>query len=105
MKNFIQRGDTLTLTAPAAVEAGELVIVGEFASVAATSAALGADVECMLSGVFELPKAGEALEQGDAAYWDTEVTGDAGGGNNIHIGSIAADAALADTVVRVKLKG
>lgn len=106
MKNYIQRGDTLTLTAPAAILSGDLVLVGEFAGVAATDAAQGAEVECTLRGVFELPKADEALEQGEAAYWDAaekEVTADDDG--NTHIGTVAVDAAQAAAVVRVRLKG
>ena len=56
MKNFIQPGDVVTVTAPAAVSAGDLVAVGALIGVAATGVASGAEVEIRTSGVFDLAK-------------------------------------------------
>jgi predicted RecA/RadA family phage recombinase len=71
MKNFVQRGDALTLTAPAAVAAGDVVVVGDLVGIAATDAALGEEVECDLVGVFSIKKkTGEAFGQGAPIYWD-----------------------------------
>jgi predicted RecA/RadA family phage recombinase len=58
MKNYIQTGDTLTVTAPAAVASGDFVQVGRIRGVAVTSAASGAQVELKTTGVFEIPKTG-----------------------------------------------
>jgi predicted RecA/RadA family phage recombinase len=58
MRNFIQTGDTLTVTAPAAVASGDFVQVGRIRGVAVTSAASGAQVELKTVGVFDIPKTG-----------------------------------------------
>lgn len=56
MKNFIQTGDIVTVTAPANVSAGELVAVGGLVGVAVTDALSGAPVEIKTTGTFELAK-------------------------------------------------
>ena len=58
MKNFIQDGKSLTVTAPAAVASGDFVQVGRIRGVAVTSAASGAQVELKTKGVFDIPKTG-----------------------------------------------
>jgi len=58
MKNFIQDGKSLTVTAPAAVASGDFVQVGRIRGVAVTSAASGAQVELKTEGVFDIPKTG-----------------------------------------------
>jgi predicted RecA/RadA family phage recombinase len=58
MKNYIQDGDILTVTAPAAVASGDFVQVGRIRGVAVTAAASGAQVELYTKGVFDIPKAG-----------------------------------------------
>lgn len=72
MKNFVQEGKTITVTAPAAVTSGQLVVVGSIVGVAAFDAASGAEVEVTVEGVFELPKvATDVIAQGDKLYWDS----------------------------------
>lgn len=56
MKNFVQKGNTITVAVPADVTSGQLVVVGSIVGVAAYSASSGADVEVTVEGVFELPK-------------------------------------------------
>jgi predicted RecA/RadA family phage recombinase len=58
MKNFIQKGDTLTVAAPAAVKSGDFVQVGRIRGVAVFDAASGEDVELVTKGVFLLEKLG-----------------------------------------------
>jgi predicted RecA/RadA family phage recombinase len=58
MRNYIQDGDTLTVTAPAAVASGDFVQVGRIRGVAVTAAASGAQVELKTTGVFRIPKLG-----------------------------------------------
>ena len=57
MKNFIQPGDVVTVTAPTGgVTSGQLVIVSAIVGVAATTQPAGADVELATTGVFDLAK-------------------------------------------------
>lgn len=58
MKNYIQDGDTITVTAPATVVSGDFVQVGRVRGIAVTSAASGAQVELKTTGVFNIPKLG-----------------------------------------------
>ena len=58
MKNYIQDGDIITVTAPAAVASGDFVQVGRIRGIAVTSAASGALVELQTTGVFTIPKLG-----------------------------------------------
>ena len=58
MKNYVQDGKVLTVTAPAAVASGDFVQVGRIRGVAVTSAASGALVELDTEGVFTIPKLG-----------------------------------------------
>jgi predicted RecA/RadA family phage recombinase len=58
MKNYIQDGDTITVTAPATVASGDFVQVGRVRGIAVTDAASGAQVELKTTGVFDIPKAG-----------------------------------------------
>lgn len=107
MKNFIQKGDTLILTAPAGgVSSGDGVLVGSLFGIAAGDAAENDNVEVRTTGVFELPKAAGAITQGAKVYWNaangnvtTTVTG------NTLIGTATVAAVSGDALVRVKLNG
>jgi len=71
MKNFIQTGDSVTVPAPANVESGDGVLVGDMFGVAIIDADSGDDVSLQLTGVVELPKtAAEAWTVGASVYWD-----------------------------------
>ncbi len=48
MKNFVQPGNTITLTAPYAVASGDGLLVGSIFGIAAGAAALGEPVETSL---------------------------------------------------------
>ena len=109
MKNYVQPGTTLTLTAPYAVTSGDGLLVGSIFGVAAGDAASGATVEAALTGVFDLTKIGsQAWTVGAKVYWDntnkrcTTVATD-----NTLIG-VAVDAVAGgagDTIGRVRLNG
>lgn len=72
MKNFIQPGRIIPVTAPATVKSGDLVLVGNLFGVASTDAASGTPVELCTEGVFMLPKvAAQAWTLGAAIYWDS----------------------------------
>ena len=71
MKNYVQPGNTITLTAPYAVTSGDGLLVGSIFGVAAGTAALGDPVETALEGVYDLKKvASQAWAVGDKIYWD-----------------------------------
>lgn len=73
MKNFIQPGRVVTVTAPADVSSGDLVVVGTLFGVAATDAKSGDAVEIVTEGVFTLPKTNaQAWIQGVKVYFDSE---------------------------------
>ena len=109
MKNYVQPGNTLTLTAPYPVTSGHGLLVGSIFGVAAGDAASGATVEAALTGVFDLTKIGsQAWTVGAKIYWDdtnkrcTTVATD-----NTLIG-VAVDAVAGgagDTIGRVRLNG
>ena len=52
MKNYVQPGNTLTLTAPYAVTSGDGLLVGSIFGVAGGDAASGATVEAALRKLF-----------------------------------------------------
>lgn len=107
MRNFVQPGDVVTLTAPAGgIATGEGLLVGALFGVAAYTAAEGEEVEASLVGVFELPKGSGAIGEGAKAYWDSAaraVTVTATG--NKLIGAAIRAAASGDAAVRVRLNG
>lgn len=71
MKNFIQNGEVLTVTAPAAVSSGDMVVVGSIHGVAQADAESGALVEIARRGVFTLPKvSAQAWTEGAKIYWN-----------------------------------
>lgn len=107
MKNYIQPGNVVTLTAPTGgVKSGDGILVGSLFGVAAYDAAEGAEFESSLVGVYALPKATGALAEGAKAYWDTTakaVTGTASG--NKLIGAVIRAAGSAEAIARVRLDG
>lgn len=71
MKNFIQNGDVVTLTAPYNVTSGGGLLVGSVFGVATNDAASGAEIETKLTGVYSLAKtSAQAWTQGALIYWD-----------------------------------
>ncbi len=74
MKNFVQNGNALDLTASAAYASGELVIEGEIVGVAVTDIASGEVGAVSVTGVYEFDKESAAtLAQGDKAYYDSST--------------------------------
>jgi predicted RecA/RadA family phage recombinase len=107
MRNFVQEDEIITLAALAAVKSGDVVIVGSILGIAATDAAMGDDVECITEGVFELPKAGVAMNQGAKAFWDTagKVVVGAAGSGICPLGAVTESAGSSAATVRVRLDG
>ena len=71
MKNYVQPGNTITLTAPYAVASGDGLLVGSIFGVASSTAAIGEPIETALVGVFDITKIGsQAWTVGAKVYWD-----------------------------------
>ena len=72
MKNHIQKGDIITVPAPAGgIAAGEGAIIGNIFGIAAYAAAVGEPLELSTIGVYQLPKATAAvLAVGARVAWD-----------------------------------
>ncbi|WP_347268396.1 DUF2190 family protein [Paracoccus sp. (in: a-proteobacteria)] len=107
MKNYVQPGNTITLTAPYAVASGDGLLVGSIFGVAAGTAALGESVETALIGVFDLKKvASQAWSVGDKIYWDNtakEATKTTTSNTLIGVAVVAVAGGAGDTIGRVRL--
>jgi predicted RecA/RadA family phage recombinase len=109
MKNFVQEGKTITVTAPANVTSGQYVTVGAIRGVAAYSAASGEAVELVTEGVFTLPKvSADNILAGDVLYWSgTACTKTAGTGSKPLVGVAvkAADSGVATVDAKLGVHG
>jgi len=109
MKNYVQPGITLTLTAPYAVTSGDGLLVGAIFGVAAGDAASGATVEAALTGVFDLTKIGsQAWTVGAKVYWDDtnkRCTTVATDNTLIGVAVEAVAGGAGDTIGRVRMNG
>ena len=107
MRNYIQPGNTITLTAPYAVTSGGGLLVGAIFGVATSDAASGETVEACLVGVVDLAKkAAQAWSVGDKVYWDdTAKVPTKTATDNTLIGVAVASVAAAATTGRVRLNG
>lgn len=71
MKNFIQAGENITVTAPYDVSAGGGALITALFGVANTDALSGAEVTLSRRGVFDLAKtSAQAWAVGAKIYWD-----------------------------------
>ena len=109
MKNYVQKGENITVTAAAAATSGEGVLVGSLFGIAAGDAAIGKDLDLVTVGVFTMPKvATVSFTVGAPVYWDDTaklVTTDDDTGNNPEIGLAVTAAANPSGTVNVRLNG
>jgi predicted RecA/RadA family phage recombinase len=75
MKNFVQKGDVVTFTAPSGgVTSGTPVVINGLCVIPAFSAAETYECEGVTQGVFSLPKkATDTPAQFAKAYWDAAL--------------------------------
>ena len=103
MKTFIQPGDSLTVSAPYAVNSGQGVLIGALFGIAAYDAAISTTVEIQTEGVFDITKEPSlAITAGARVFWDNtnrRITTTATGNYQVGIATLAALAA--DATVRV----
>lgn len=102
-KTFVQPGDSINMTAPYAVTAGQGVLVGAIFGVAANDAAISTAVEIATKGVFDITKQPSlAISAGVRVFWDDtnrRITTTATG--NYQVGMATVAALAADATVRV----
>lgn len=109
MKNYVQPGKTITLTAPYAVASGDGLLVGSIFGIAAGAAALGEPVETAVEGVYDLKKvASQAWAAGDKIYWDNtakNTTKTLTSNTLIGVATEAVAGGATDLIGRVRLNG
>lgn len=107
MKNFVQQGGTVTLTAPYAVASGAGALVGSTFGVATGDVANGASGEFVTSGVFDLLVLGtDTIDMGQKIYWDnTNKRCTETAAANYLIGAALEAKLNGPTTVRVRLDG
>ena len=107
MKNYVQEGDALTLTAPYAVSSGGGFKVGSIIAIAAADAGNGATVVGLTEGVFTVAKvSAQAWTVGALVYWDDSAKNftTTSSGNTLS-GVAVAVAANPSSTGRIRLNG
>lgn len=107
MRNYVQPGHSLPLTAPAGgVVSGSGYLIGSLFVVSQLTVAAGAPFTALIDGVVDLPKATGAVTEGQKIYWNdtTKVVTTTASGNTL-IGAATLAALSADATARVRLNG
>lgn len=109
MRNIVQKGDIITLTASRTVTAGQGMLQGVTFGVAINDVTSGAQGEFAIVGVVTLPKVGaQAQAEGVAVFWDnTAFNVTTVSASNTRIGVVAnvGGRLAAATTVDVRLNG
>ena len=105
MKNYVQKGDHITVAAPAAVSSGDGVLIGSLFGVASTDAESGAEVALVTRGVVALPKEAttDTFAVGDPVEWDAgnDRVAALDTGDQIGVAVEAAGASKATVAVKI----
>lgn len=104
MKNYVQEGDTLELTAPYDRTSGQGALIGSIFGVAVVDVLSGAKANFQVKGVFDITKAAGAVTEGAKMYWDNtarNVTTVSAG--NTLIGCATQAQAGGDATCRIRL--
>jgi predicted RecA/RadA family phage recombinase len=99
MKNFVQDGKAITLTAGDTVASGDYVVVGALRGVAVGDAEIDQPLTILTSGVFTIPSDNGVIE-GDAVEWDGSQVVTQSGGEKV---GVAVSDAAGTGVVNVKI--
>jgi len=107
MKNYIQTGENITITATAAGTSGKGLLLGKLFGILMADVKVNEEVELKLVGVFDLPKTeAQAWTVGAAIYWDeTNKLCTTTASGNTKIGHAVEVAANPSTVGIVRLSG
>lgn len=109
MKNFVALGDSMEITAPAALLSGQGVLIDSLFGIAQTNIANGERGIITLNGVYDLPKvASQAWSVGAKIYWNNtvKVTTNVGTNNSlIGVAVLAVGGTPGEVIGRVRLNG
>jgi predicted RecA/RadA family phage recombinase len=107
MKNFVQHGYVISLTAPYAVTSGDGMLVGSLFGVATTTAANGGSVEALVRGVIKITALStDTGTVGTKVYWDNtnkRITTTAG--SHTLVGCLTVAKTSGQTTATVLLNG
>lgn len=98
MKNFVQDGKAVEVTAPAAATAGEPVEIGSLVGIAVEDAGIGEPVVILTEGVFSLP-ADAGVAAGDKVEWDGSQVVDLAAGEQIGVAVTSVSGGTCDVKV------
>ncbi|MHA6644640.1 DUF2190 family protein [Mesorhizobium sp. A623] len=104
-KNYVSPGHVVTVPAAAAANSGDVVIVGSIVGIAAGDAAIGADLDICVGGIYDLAKVSAlAIAAGDKVYFDATaaLVNKTASGNTL-LGVAVAAAANPSATARVRL--
>jgi predicted RecA/RadA family phage recombinase len=104
--NFVQPGDHLTVTAPAALSSGDPVLIESLFGVAQGDAESGATVVIATEGVWTLTKlvgGGNSYAIGEPVYYDDSVKSATADPTDVLIGVAVSAASTSDVTVNVKI--
>lgn len=109
MKNFVQNGDIITVTAPATVTSGRGVLIGSLFGIALGDATSGNPVTIYIEGVVDMLKVdSQAWAVGDPIFWDAgagAATNVASTNKRIGVALLAVGSGAGLTTGRVRLTG
>lgn len=107
MLNFVQAGDTITVTAPYAVAAGGGVLITKLFGFAVQAAASGASVEIVTEGVWDATcLSTDTPAVGAILYWDnTNKYLTTTSTSNTRVGVAIAAKSSGATTARIRLDG
>lgn len=109
MKNYVQKGENITVTAAAAATSGDGILIGSLFGIAAGDAGIGDDLDLVTVGVFSMAKvATDVFAVGGVVYWDDAaglVTTNDDTGSNPTVGIAVTVAGNPSGSVNVRLNG
>ena len=71
MKNYVQKGDVLAVTAGGTVAVGDVVLSNDIVGVAINGGVTGETISVAIEGVYNLTKLStDVVTKGKALYWD-----------------------------------
>ena len=107
MRNYVQPGESITVTATAAASSGDGVKLNNLFGIASGDAAIGDKLVLTTQGVYDMPKvSANTFAVGALVYWDDTakvVTSTASG--NTRIGLAVTDVGNPSASVNVRLDG
>jgi len=104
--NYVQPGETVTLTAPYAVSSGHGALFNaNLFGVALGDVENAADGEFALCGVWDLLCSTDTIVQGGNVYWDDSAKQCDGNSTGHTLIGVAIEAKGSTTTVRVRLNG